>query len=273
MTPRARRPAPGIIGASAVPAGLGLPSATGLLAAMEAGVPIPVPSDLVVLLLGERVSAGRLSALGAFVALELVALVGTTALFLAVRGPGKALLARVGPRLGLTEARLARATAVVDRRGRLALTVGRATPGLRTVTVAAAATSRLTLGQAVPPLVVGSSVFLQLHLFLGWALGPVAREALESAKGPALARPHPGRRDRRDRVVPKAWGGRRRPGCVGGLLPGMPRPRCAGPEGVRPRGPHAACLIEGLPDRWDRQGNNVRAVVGDDPGPRRPGPG
>jgi hypothetical protein len=51
-------------------------------------VPIPVPSDLVMLLLGERVSAGALPLWLAVVALELVSLAGTGALFLAARGPG-----------------------------------------------------------------------------------------------------------------------------------------------------------------------------------------
>ena len=40
--------------------GAGAPGLLGLLLAMEAGIPIPVPSDLVMLLLGERVSAGAL---------------------------------------------------------------------------------------------------------------------------------------------------------------------------------------------------------------------
>jgi membrane protein DedA with SNARE-associated domain len=75
----------------------------------------------------------------------------------------------------------------VDRKGRGALTAGRATPGLRTVTVVAAATSRLEPARAIPPLVVGSTVFVQLHLVLGYVFGPVARSALEAAKGPAIA--------------------------------------------------------------------------------------
>ena len=177
---------PGVVAAAGSGAALGLPAMAGVLTAMEAGVPIPVPSDLLVLVLGERASAGQVSVVVVAVALELVALVGTAALFLAVRGPGRALLTRVGPCLGLTEARLARATAVVERRGQTALFVGRATPGLRTATVAAAGTSRLSVRRALPPLVLGSSVFLQLHLVLGYVLGPVARDALERAKGPVV---------------------------------------------------------------------------------------
>lgn len=166
--------------------GLDLPATASVLTAMEAGVPIPIPSDVVLLLLGERASTGRVSVVAAVVVLEAVAVVGTALLFVAARGPGRALLTRFGPRLGLTAARLNRATAVVRRRGRTALIVGRGTAGLRTVTVVAAGGSGLTLGRALPPLVLGSSIFLQLHLALGYVLGPAAREALEQAKGPVI---------------------------------------------------------------------------------------
>jgi membrane protein DedA with SNARE-associated domain len=84
--------------------GAGAPGLLGLLLAMEAGIPIPVPSDLVMLLLGERVSAGA-----------------------------------------------------------------------------------LPLWLAAPALVLGSSLFLQAHLVLGYALGPAARELLEQARLPVLA--------------------------------------------------------------------------------------
>jgi len=81
-------------------------------------------------------------------------LAGTAALFLAARGP--------------------------------ALAAGRTTPGLRTVTVVAAASSGVRAGRALPALVLGSSLFLQAHLLLGYALGPAARELLDQARLPAL---------------------------------------------------------------------------------------
>lgn len=164
----------------------GLPIFVVLLTAMEAGVPIPLPSDVLLLVLGERASAGRFPLLLVVVALELVVAVGTAALFFLVRGPGQAVLARLGPRVGLTEERLQRASGLLERRGALALLVGRATPGLRTVTVVAAGGSSLAPARALPPLIAGSSVFVQLHLVLGYLLGPAARDALESAKGPTL---------------------------------------------------------------------------------------
>ena len=167
--------------------GLGGSVALGLLVPMEAGVPIPVPSDLVMFAVGERVSAGTFALWVVVVGLEVVALVGTTALFLLSRGPGHAVIGRLGPRFGLTAERLGRAGAFLEQRGRVALAVGRGTPGLRTVTVVAAGTSGLSLRRALPALVLGSSVFLQLHLVLGLLFGSLARKAFDQAKAPALA--------------------------------------------------------------------------------------
>ncbi|HEX2737696.1 MAG TPA: hypothetical protein VHP57_06125, partial [Acidimicrobiia bacterium] len=115
--------------------GLGLPAAVGLLIPMEAGVPIPIPDDLVMLVIGERVGAGRFSLWAAVIGLEVVAIAGTALLFFACRGPAYPVVRRLGPRIGLTTERLDRATAVVETRGRTALALGRTTPGMRTITV------------------------------------------------------------------------------------------------------------------------------------------
>jgi membrane protein DedA with SNARE-associated domain len=109
-----------------------------------------------------------------------------TALFVLARGPGHGLVARFGPRLGLTPDRLSRASALVERRGRPAMTVGRAVPGFRTITVLATGGSGVAARRALPALFLGSSLFLQLHLFLGYFLGAAARSALNQARGPTL---------------------------------------------------------------------------------------
>jgi hypothetical protein len=41
--------------------------------------------------------------------------------------------------------------------------------------------------RALPALILGSSVFLQLHLVLGLLLGPLAVRAFDQARGPVLA--------------------------------------------------------------------------------------
>src|ERR1700687_3986464 len=87
-------------------ASLGGPVALGLLVPMEAGVPIPLPADLVMFAVGERVAAGAFPLWLALVGFEAVALIGTIALFLVCRGPGHAAIERFGPRVGLGPGRL-----------------------------------------------------------------------------------------------------------------------------------------------------------------------
>ena len=74
----------------------------------------------------------------------------------------------------------------------------------------AAASSGIRVGRALPALVLGSSVFLQAHLLLGYALGPAARSCWMR-----------GRRGRATRVLAEGAC----PVCLAaGLLGGAGRP-------------------------------------------------
>jgi membrane protein DedA with SNARE-associated domain len=239
-------------------AGLSGPLALVLLLPMEAGVPIPLPADLVMFTVGERVAAGKFPLWLAVAGFEVIAVLGTTALFLACRGPAQRIIARFGPRLGLTEPRLRRAAAFAETRGRPGLALGRGTPGLRTVTVIAAAVSGLNARRALPALILGSSVFLQLHLVLGLLFGPLADRAFDQAKGLALAAGavlvvgglvYWRIRRRRRTAAPAAWTEAVCPACVGisllaervpglaglGQLDPVSSPGPAGPDGPEPR--------------------------------------
>ena len=216
-------------------AGLSGSLALVLLLPMEAGVPIPVPADLVMFTVGERVAAGKFPLWLAVAGFEVIAVLGTTALFVACRGPAQRIIARFGPRLGLTEVRLRRAASFAETRGRPGLALGRGTPGLRTLTVIAAAVSGLNGRRALPALILGSSVFLQLHLVLGLLLGPLADRAFNQAKGPALiaaAALVAGTvifwrvRRRKRAAAPAAWMEASCPACLGvslltGRVPGL----------------------------------------------------
>jgi membrane protein DedA with SNARE-associated domain len=174
---------PTAAGATTV-AGGGVAGVLGLLVLTECGLPLPVPADLLMLLVGQQAAAGTVPLWLAAAAFVVVAAVGTTAGFLLARGPGRAALARLGPRIGLGPDRVARATDLVLRRGRPMLAVGRTTPGLRTLTVVAAA-SAVPARIALPLLVLGSTVFLEAHLVLGYALGAAAGQVLHAA-GPLI---------------------------------------------------------------------------------------
>src|SRR5690242_21728006 len=124
-------------------AGLSGPLALVLLLPMEAGVPIPVPADLVMFTVGERVAAGKFPLWLAVTGFEVIAVLGTTALFLACRGPAQRILARLGPRRGLTAARPRRAADRAQTPGRPALAAGRRARGPRPRTGQAAGLSGL----------------------------------------------------------------------------------------------------------------------------------
>jgi hypothetical protein len=114
------------------------------------------------------------------------------------------------------------AAALAEARGRPGLAIGRALPGLRTLTVAAAGASGLAARRALPALILGSSVFLQVHLVLGLLLGPLAARAFDLAKGPALAGAAVlaiaavlfWRARRRRQRVPAAWMEASCPACI-----------------------------------------------------------
>ncbi len=164
----------------------GVPALFGALTVVEAGVPLPIPGDVLMLLVGERAAANQLPVWLAVAGLEAAVVAGTSLLFFAARGPLRGVIERAGPRVGLTRRRLDRATSVLEHRGQPAIAVGRATPSLRTLTVIATATSRLSALRALVWLVLGGSVFIQLHLVLGYYLGPVAEQLFRSAQVPML---------------------------------------------------------------------------------------
>lgn len=230
-------------------AGLSGPLALVLLLPMEAGVPVPLPADLVMFTVGERVAAGQFPLWLAVAGLEVIALAGTTVLFLACRGPAHRVIARYGPRLGLTQARVQRAADFAGKRGRAGLTLGRATPGLRTLTVIAAGVSGARGRHVLPALVLGSSVFLQFHLVLGLLLGPLADRAFNQAKGPALGAAAVLVaataafwlvRRRRKAASAAAWTEASCPACLGLSLIAERVPALAGLTGPDPAGPGLA---------------------------------
>ena len=164
----------------------GVPAVFGLLLCCETGVPVPLPADVLMLALGGAVSAGRLPWWLAVLGLELVAVAGTAVLLFLARGPATLVLKRLGPRVGLNADRLRRSSSLLERRGWPALVTGRTTPGLRTVTVVAVAASTVPPRRALPALVAGSTIFLQVHLALGMALGAPIRELLADSRGRLL---------------------------------------------------------------------------------------
>ncbi len=137
----------------------------------SAGVPIPVPSDVIMLAAAVRAADGRLSLPAAFGALWLALVVGGVVQFALAGGPGRQVLYRYGRYLGLTPGRLDRAAAKLKRGGPLGVGMAILTPGVRAAAVAACGIADVPVGVFVPGLVLGSTAFLGLHFTLGYAGG------------------------------------------------------------------------------------------------------
>jgi hypothetical protein len=99
--------------------------------------------------------------------------------------------------------------------------------------------------RALPALILGSSVFLQIHLVLGLLLGPLAARAFDQARGPALAAAAGlavaavvfWRVRRRKQAAPAAWMEATCPACIAVNLLTDRVPVLAGltdPDPVRP---------------------------------------
>jgi membrane protein DedA with SNARE-associated domain len=109
-----------------------------ILVVEEAGVPLPVPGDTIILYAGYRVSIGRLNPLLAVLCVMVATLAGSSLLYWVARLGGHTLVFRYGRYARLDPARLLRMERWVQRHQAAAIVLGRLVPGLRTaVTIAA----------------------------------------------------------------------------------------------------------------------------------------
>jgi membrane protein DedA with SNARE-associated domain len=151
-----------------------------VMLAKESGIPVPIPSDLLM------IAAGAQAALGAFglpelaLAMLVAVAVGMTVQFLLLRRVGRAVLERFGPRVGLQPERLDRAAAKLRSAGPAGLFIGLNLPGARAGIVAAAALTGMAYGTFAPAAITGAATFHAWHVALGFLVGPTAVALLGS---------------------------------------------------------------------------------------------
>jgi len=158
-----------------------------LLFVEEAGVPIPVPGDFAMVLIGAQARQGRLALWQAIAALELATVAGGTLLYVATRWAGRPLVLRHGHLLRLTPARLRQAELRLQQHGVLAVAAARLIPGLRIVSVIACGLFGVPVHVFMPGLVVGSLVYITAYSVLGYFAGPAILTTLEQARLPLAA--------------------------------------------------------------------------------------
>jgi membrane protein DedA with SNARE-associated domain len=149
----------------------GLPVICIVMLLKEAGVPIPIPGDLIMLGAAARAASGQWNLPAVVITFETAMIIGGTIQYLLMRGPGRRLIYHVGRYVGLTPGRLERVAGTLQRGGGVAVAVAMITPGLRSATIAASGVANLSFGTFFPALVVGDTIFFLLHVAIGYAGG------------------------------------------------------------------------------------------------------
>jgi membrane-associated protein len=136
-----------------------------------AGVPIPIPGDLIILTAAVRVAQGKLVGWQVFCAILLALVLGGLIQFMLARGPGRGLLWRFGRYIGLTKPRVDAVAEKIRKGGVAGLTIAILVPGIRGAAVVAAGLADLELRRFLSGLTLGSLAFISLHFFLGYLGG------------------------------------------------------------------------------------------------------
>jgi len=166
-----------------VVAALGL---AGLLLIKEAGVPIPVPGDLLVLGAGVATAGQPIAALALLMIILLAGYVGGSIQFVLARGALRRPLIAVLTRFGMNQARIEALADRLRRGGARGVAVARATPGVRVPAIAASGIAAMPMRSFGPGLIVGNTVFVGGHFLLGFAVGLPAVALIQGA-APVLA--------------------------------------------------------------------------------------
>ena len=152
----------------------------------EVGVPIPVPSDIIMITAGVQAAAGVYSVIELLILLEVAMLVGGSAQFLIARSGGRQVIYRFGRYVGLTRERLDKAMGLLQRRGVAAVFLGLNVPGARAGIIPAAGLAGLAYTAFTPAMLGGSTLFYGWHIALGYLVGPSATSLLENLHLPVF---------------------------------------------------------------------------------------
>jgi membrane protein DedA with SNARE-associated domain len=150
----------------------------------EAGVPVPIPGDVLMLALGVHARQGLVPLWQALLVLEVATLIGASALYFASARAGRGLVYRYGRYIHLTPERLDRAEAWLQRHGWMAIVLGRLTPGLRMATVIACGVFGIPFWRFLAGLAVGAMLYILLYTLLGFFIGPVVLQTIEGIHVP-----------------------------------------------------------------------------------------
>jgi membrane-associated protein len=150
----------------------------------EAGTPIPIPGDFIMVLVGARAAQGHVSLLEGILIMEAATVLGASCLYWISARAGRKVAYRLGRHVGLTASRLDRIGHQLNQRGALAVVVGRLTPGLRLVTPIACGVFRFPFRVFLPAMSLGALLYILIYTLLGYFFGQGFLNLLERIELP-----------------------------------------------------------------------------------------
>ncbi len=148
-----------------------LPTLFVLITIEEAGVPLPVPGDTLLVLAGAQRDRSWLFGLAVILIASAAVFIGSSALFFLMQRGGRQALLKYGKFLHFTEARLDQVERWFVRRGPPAIILGRLIPGLRIPTTIVAGLSGMSYREYAISASVAALIWSTLYYFLGVVVG------------------------------------------------------------------------------------------------------
>ncbi|MGE5619988.1 MAG: DedA family protein [Sphingomonadaceae bacterium] len=137
----------------------------------EAGIPLPMPGDVVIMFAGYRASQGLIGVLEAALAVTIGVQSGSTILYLISRRLGHSLLFKYGRLIHLDARKLEMAEKWIQRRGPVMVLAGRLTPGLRIPTSIMAGVFEIPFHQFLLYTTLSAVIWSVFWLALGYYFG------------------------------------------------------------------------------------------------------
>ena len=133
----------------------------------EAGCPLPLPGESLIIYAGSRIMRGQMSAWRVYGAVMPASAIGCTVLYFLARTGGRALVRKIGPRIHFSEKSLDKMEAKAARIGPVAVLLGRLTPGIRVPTDVAAGIFRIPFKFYLPFALLATAIRLAFFLYIG----------------------------------------------------------------------------------------------------------
>jgi membrane protein DedA with SNARE-associated domain len=142
-----------------------------LLFLEEAGVPMPIPGDLFIMVIGYQVGKGAISYAFAFVLFLFIVLTGSTILYTISERWGNELVRRVGKYIHVDEKRLLAVEKKFRKYGPLVIIFGRHIPGFRIPITIFSGMSEVTYKTFIISTFISVVLWIPFYLSLGQKVG------------------------------------------------------------------------------------------------------